>query len=104
MIRRARVGSRVPFQQSIDHVHDRKLDGLAIFEQGHGVQLHIDALLHAFDHAGVEIAEELAAKGGGAALLSGDFDVGAVADVGTFGKWNGHETTPEKNARIRVNL
>ena len=66
-------------------MHDRQLDGFAIFEQGHGVKLHIDALLHAFDHAGVEIAEEFAAQSGRAALLSGDFDVGAVADVGTFG-------------------
>jgi hypothetical protein len=49
------------------------------------VELHVDALLHAFDHAGVEIAKEFAAQGGRAALLSGDFDVGAVANVGTFG-------------------
>ena len=77
------------FDQSIDYVHDRKLDGLAVFEQGHRVELHIDALLHAFDDAGVEIAEELAAEGGRAAALSGDFDVGAVANVGTIGlmKW-----------------
>jgi hypothetical protein len=52
------------FDQSVDYVHDRKLDGIAIFEQGHGVQLHVDALLHAFNDAGVEIAEELAAEGG----------------------------------------
>jgi hypothetical protein len=49
------------------------------------MELHIDAQLHAFDDAGVEIAEKFAAQSGGAALLSGDFDVGAVADVGTFG-------------------
>ena len=49
------------------------------------MELHVDALLHGFDDAGVEITEEFAAQGGGAALLSGDFDVGAVADVGTFG-------------------
>jgi hypothetical protein len=92
------------FYQAIDYVHDRKLDGFAVFEQGHGVELHIDALLHAFDNAGVEVTEKLAAQGGGAALLSGDFDVSAVADIGTFWKWNGHGATPEKNARIRVNL
>jgi len=68
------------------------------------VETHVDALLHTFDDAGVEIAEELAAQGGGAAALSGDFDVGAVANVGTFGNGNGHGTTPEKNARIRVDL
>ena len=73
------------FDQAIDYVHDRKLDGFAIFEQGHGVELHIDALLHAFDDAGVEIAEELAAQGWGTAALSGDFDVGAITDVGMFG-------------------
>jgi hypothetical protein len=33
-----------------------------IFEQGDGVELHIHALLYAFDHAGVEIAEVLAAQ------------------------------------------
>jgi hypothetical protein len=52
------------FDQSVDYVHDRKLDGLAIFEQGHGVEAHVYALLHAFDDAGVEVAEELAAQGG----------------------------------------
>src|SRR5580704_16473350 len=90
------------FEQAIDYVHDRKLDGLAIFKQGHGMELHIDALLHAFDHAGVEIAKELAAQGGRAAALSGDFDMGA--STRTFGYGNGHGTTPEKNTRIRVNL
>jgi hypothetical protein len=63
-------------------VHDRKLDGLAVFEQGHGVELHVDALLHAFDHAGVEVREELTAQGGRSALLSGDFDVGALTKLG----------------------
>jgi hypothetical protein len=73
------------FYQAVDYVHERELDGFAVFEQGHGMELHIDAQLHAFDDAGVEIAEKFAAQSGGAALLSGDFDVGAVADVGTFG-------------------
>jgi hypothetical protein len=73
------------FDQAVDYVHDRKLDGLAVFEQGHRVELHIDALLHAFDHAGVEIAEEFAAEGGRTAALSGDFDVGASTDVGMSG-------------------
>jgi hypothetical protein len=36
-------------------VHDRELDGFAIFEQGHGIELHVDALLNAFDHGGMEI-------------------------------------------------
>jgi len=70
------------FQQAVDYVHDRKLDGLAVFEQGHGVQLHVDALLDAFDDTGVEIAEELAAQGGRSAALSGDFDVSAITNVG----------------------
>jgi hypothetical protein len=48
-----------PFDQAIDYVHERKLDGLVIFEQGDGVKLHVDALGHAFNDAGVEIAEEL---------------------------------------------
>jgi hypothetical protein len=52
------------FDQSIDHVHERKLNGLAILEQGHRMELHVDALLHAFDDAGVEVAEELTAQGG----------------------------------------
>jgi len=73
------------FDQAIDYVHERKLDALAIFEQGHGMELHVHALLHAFDYAGVKVTEELAAQGGGAALLSGDFDVSALADVGMPG-------------------
>jgi hypothetical protein len=67
-------------QQAIDYVHDGKLDGFAIFEQGHGVGLHVDALLHAFDDAGVEVTEEFAAQGGRSALLSGDFDVGCTCE------------------------
>jgi hypothetical protein len=70
------------FDQSVDYVHDRKLDGLAVFEQGRGVELHVDALLHAFDHAGVEVRKELTAQGRRSALLSGDFDVGALTNVG----------------------
>ncbi len=70
------------FQQAIDDVHEGKLDGLGILEQGHGVELHVDALLHAFDDAGMEVTEELAAQGGGTAALSGDLDVGAVTNVG----------------------
>ena len=73
------------FQQAVDYVHERKLDGLAVFQQGHGVEAHIDALLHAFDDAGVKVTEELAAQGGRAAALSGDFDVSAIANVGTGG-------------------
>jgi hypothetical protein len=42
------------------------------------VELHVDALLH----AGVEVTEELTAQGGRSALLSGDFDVGALTNVG----------------------
>ena len=72
------------FDQAVDYVHDGKLDGLAVFEQGHGVELHVDALLHAFDDASVEIAEELAAQGGRSAALSGDFDVGAITNVGMW--------------------
>jgi hypothetical protein len=64
------------------------LDGLAVFEQGHGVELHVDALLHAFDHASVEVREELTAQGGRSALLSADrsallsadFDVGVLTN------------------------
>jgi hypothetical protein len=52
------------FHQAVDYVHDRKLDGLAIFQQGHGIEAHVDALLYAFDYAGMEIAEELTAQGG----------------------------------------
>jgi hypothetical protein len=40
------------FDQSVDYAHDRKLDGLAVFEPGHGAELHAAALLHAFDDAG----------------------------------------------------
>jgi hypothetical protein len=73
------------FHESIDYVHDRELDGFAIFEQGHGVEAHVYPLWNAFDYTGVEVAEELAAQGGRSALLSGDFDVGAVTYVGTSG-------------------
>jgi hypothetical protein len=70
------------FDQPVDYVHDRKLDGLAVFEQGHGVEMHVDALLHAFDDAGMKVTEELAAQGGRSAALSGHFDVGAITNVG----------------------
>ena len=85
------------FHQAIDYVHDRKLDGFAVFEQGHGVQLHVDTLLHAFDDAGVEVTEELTAQGGRTAALSGDFDVSAITNVGTGGNGNGHELLLKKN-------
>ena len=73
------------FDQSIDYVHERKLDGFMILKQCHGVEAHIDALLHAFDGAGVEVTEKLAAQGGRSASLSRDFDVGAVTNVGMRG-------------------
>jgi len=47
------------------------------------MEAHVDALLHAFDYASVEVTEEFAAQGGGAAALTGSFDM--CADVGTFG-------------------
>jgi hypothetical protein len=40
------------------------------------------SMLHAFDHAAVEVREELTAQGGRSALLSADFDVGALTNVG----------------------
>jgi hypothetical protein len=61
------------------------------------MELHIDALLHAFDDAGMEIAEELAAQGGRAAALSGDFDVSAITDVGMWGQRFGHGLLLKKN-------
>jgi hypothetical protein len=86
------------FDQSVDYVHDRKLDGLAIFEQGHGVKSHVHTLLHAFDDAGMEVTEELAAQGGRSAALSGDFDVGAITNVGMSGQRFGHELLLKKTA------
>ncbi len=75
------------------------LDGLAVFEQGHGVELHVDALLHAFDHASVEVREELTAQGGRSALLSAGFDVGALTNgMGWYLVWA--RTTPEKKSRV----
>jgi hypothetical protein len=53
------------------------------------MELHVNTLLHAFDDAGVEVAEEFAAQGGRTAALTGDFDVSAVTNVGTGGNGNG---------------
>ena len=69
------------FEDGIDHVHDGGLNGFGVFDQGHGVDLRIDASLHALDHAGVEVAKVLLLERGGTAAMSGDLDVGAATDV-----------------------
>ena len=50
------------------------------------MQLHVDAVLHALDDAGVEVTEELAAQSGRTAALAGDLDVSA--STGTVGIGN----------------
>ena len=69
------------FEDGVDGVHDRGLDGFGIFDQGDGVDLGVDAGLHSFDHAGVEVAEVFLLEGGGTAAVSGDLDVGATTNV-----------------------
>ena len=69
------------FEDGVDHVHERGLDGFGAFDQGDGVDLRIDARLHALDHAGVEVAEVFLLERGGTAAVSGDLDVGAATNV-----------------------
>jgi hypothetical protein len=69
------------FEDGIDHVHDGGLDGFGVFDQGDGVDLRIDAGLHALDHAGVEVAKVFLFERGRTAAVSGDLDVSAATNV-----------------------
>ena len=69
------------FEDGVDHVHDRGLDGFGVFDEGDGSDLRVDASLHALDHAGVEVAEIFLLERGGTAAVSGDLDVGAATNV-----------------------
>jgi len=73
------------FEDGVDGVHEGALDGFGVFDQGDGVDFGVDAGLHALDHAGVEVAKVLLFERGGTAAVSGDFDVGAAANVGMDG-------------------
>ena len=71
-------------EQGVDDLDEGGLDGFLVFEEG-GV---MDAGVRAFDgaeHALVEVAELLSAESGGAAADSGDFDVGAIFEIGHIG-------------------
>ena len=70
------------FEDGVDGVHDRGLNGFGAFEEGDGVDLGVHAGLHSFNHAGVEVAEIFLFEGGGTAAVSGDLDVGAATNVG----------------------
>jgi len=82
-----------PFEDGVDHVHEGGLDSFGVFDEGDGVDLGVDPGLHAFDHAGVEVAEIFLLEGGGTAAVSGDLDVGAAANVGM----EGHGYIPRKS-------
>ena len=83
------------FEDGVDGVHDRGLDGFGVFDQGDGVNLGVDASLDSFDHAGVKVAEVFLLERGGTAAVSGDFYVGALTNV-----WmNGHGYIP-RNSRF----
>jgi len=69
------------FEDGVDGVHEGGLDGFGAFDEGDGMDLGVDAGLHSFDHAGVEVAEVFLFEGGGAAAVSGDLDVSAAANV-----------------------
>ena len=69
------------FEDGVDHVHDRGLDGFGVFDEGDGSDLGVDASLHALDHAGVEVAEIFLFERGGTAAVSGDLDVSAATNV-----------------------
>ena len=73
------------FEDGVDGVHDGGLDGFGAFDQGDGVDLGVDAGLHSFDHAGVEVAEVFLFEGGGTAAVAGDLDVGAATELGCRG-------------------
>ena len=61
--------------------HKGGLDGVGALEQGGGIDLHIDAVVDTFNHAGMEVTEVLLAQGGRAAAVSGDGDVGAAGGI-----------------------
>ena len=69
------------FEDGVDHMHERGLDGFGAFDQGDGVDFGVDAGLHALDHAGVEVAEVFLFERGGTAAVSGDLNVGAATNV-----------------------
>ena len=69
------------FEDGVDHVHDRGLDGFGVFDQGDGVDLRVDAGCYSLDHAGVKVAEVFLLERGGTAAVSGDLDVGAATNV-----------------------
>src|SRR5208283_1368052 len=73
------------FEDGVDGVHEGALNGFGVFDQGNGVDLRVDASLHTLDHAGVEVAKVFLFERGGTAAVSGDFDVGAAANVGMDG-------------------
>ncbi len=69
------------FEDGVDHVHERGLDGFGVFDEGDGVDLGVDTSLDSFDHAGVEVAEVFLLERGGAAAVSGDLYVSALTNV-----------------------
>lgn len=79
-------------EQGIDHVHERSLNRLGVLDESDGTDFGIHAGLDALDHASVEVTEIFFLEGRGAAAVSGDGDVGALAGVGM----NGHGYIPRK--------
>ena len=67
--------------QGVDDFHERDLDAFLVLDEGDGMKARLGGSAHAADHALMEVAEDFAAEGGGAARDSVDFDVGADADV-----------------------
>jgi hypothetical protein len=53
--------------EGVDDFHERGLDRLRVFEEGHGMKARLGRRVHAADETLVEIAEKFAAQGGRAA-------------------------------------
>ena len=69
------------FGDAIEDLHEGVLEVFGTLEHGGGIEAGVDAAGEALDKVGVEVAEELAAEGGGAAAASVNLDVSAAGRV-----------------------
>jgi hypothetical protein len=67
--------------EGVDEFHERGLNAFLAFNEGDGVNARLGRGADAADHALMEVTENFAAEGGGAARDSVDLDVSADADV-----------------------
>ena len=67
--------------QGVHNFHEGGLDAFRVLDEGDGMKAGRGRSLDTAEHALMKVAEDFAAKSGGAAAESVDFDVGADADV-----------------------